>query len=578
MNTNITVGELFLFSKIKYGVNSKNVPIYEFHPLSPSLPFTKVASTYGKKHGTQENIYVVVEYDASYEKANILEILGPISSPVAGFMAIQIRHLGYTGQLRSRKNERRVLVDTPVTVNPTEEDLIEENKDICILATIDPPGCQDIDDAISFSSVHDTIGVHIADVSSIVKSNSEIDKWFKLQPLTLYRPDGEVFHSLPRTLSTETCSLRPNEIRNVISVFFTIEKNENGDIINVSTKLKESKIRSKAQLTYDDADQLLRSHNDWKSFATTVEQWNNWLQSTKAKEVCESRGHAEDRIAIQLALQESREEDNVAKKVSHGGGQCISDSHNMIAFLMIQANAYVANILTQYAKDTNQYTLLRSHQHNVQSDSASSTRQIQWASACAEYVCTQQLVKHCALNLSCYTHFTSPIRRYADVQVHRMLKCYLHSVVSDEMCKENITLLADNLNHYMQKHHRVEIEWDWWWNVACKYKKESIHEKKQVAATVIHWSVCETFGVSILLWFEDMQRNVWVRAIHPKLMKDIQIRNNDVSLELISNEMNMHTTFKRGDSVCVKWWWNIEKGIRGLKFIWIHPVLLTEMY
>ena len=76
------VGEILLFSKIRYGRTKKNVPLYRFLPLRPCLlPPTKVATTYGTTHGESNSVYAVVEYADDYletGRSTVVEILGPL--------------------------------------------------------------------------------------------------------------------------------------------------------------------------------------------------------------------------------------------------------------------------------------------------------------------------------------------------------------------------------------------------------------------------------------------------------------------------------------------------------------------
>jgi exoribonuclease R len=555
----IVVGELHLFSKTKYGTTAKHVPLYKFVPLRPSTrPCAKVASTYGTKHTTSTNLYVVVQYSKlSPDKATIVEILGPITCPTAGLRAIQYRYLGYIGQTRSRKAERAIMLSAEgETRNITNAgdageagagSITREDATTCLLCTVDPPNCRDIDDAISFSSDHCTVGVHIADVASFVPCDGALDRWYRAQPYTLYRPDGKVQHSLPAEFATSHCSLVAQKMRRAMSVRFTIVREpETGAVCNVAPHITEEVIVSSAQLTYEDADGLRKTHSDWQALFEAVEEWQAWLTPPPV-------GVAAARL----------------------------DSHELIAFLMVQTNACVAQLLMADASKNKQYMLLRSHAVADDAIQLSTSRRVRYASGCASYVCTQHPVPHSALELPCYTHFTSPIRRYADLHVHRMLKAYLRNNTTCDapvplFQKEYVMALASDLNATAIKQHKVEIEWEWWWYVTFTTYLPVSHPQ-YLQGTIRQWSVDAQYGISILVCFEEaVQRRAWIRALHPELLSTVRVTEADDHLHLHSTDLGMDVRFIRWSEVRVKWWWNTEKGIRGLRFEWIEPVVLMS--
>jgi ribonuclease R len=131
------------------------------------------------------------------------------------------------------------------------EDLTDD-----LIVTIDPPDAQDYDDAISLTQTQKglwELAVHIADVSHFVPRGSSLDCGARKRGNTVYLP-GHTLPMLPEILSTGLCSLQPDQIRYTKSVFLTYHK----DGTLVASRFANTVIRSKARLTYEQADQAIR--------------------------------------------------------------------------------------------------------------------------------------------------------------------------------------------------------------------------------------------------------------------------------------------------------------------------------
>ncbi|XP_022079225.1 LOW QUALITY PROTEIN: helicase with zinc finger domain 2-like [Acanthaster planci] len=130
-----------------------------------------------------------------------------------------------------------------------------------VVFTIDPPESQDLDDALSVDAVEENyfIGIHIADVSYFVKKDSDLDKEAQERATSFYPSFAKPINMLPAQLSNRLCSLLPEEDRLTVSVFVTLD--ENGQVVG-DVKIVRSVIRSRIQLTYDAAEKIIKMTND----------------------------------------------------------------------------------------------------------------------------------------------------------------------------------------------------------------------------------------------------------------------------------------------------------------------------
>lgn len=559
MNPHIIPGELQLFSKVRYGKTKKGISLYRFVPFNSEYPIAKVATTYGKTHTEQTNIYILAQYnneelqtkDATNKlvRATLVDILGPINDETTGFLAIQYHYLGYNSY-RTSKNKKRILQETNLSQNYSNIPIYPHRQiqsrtvyNPEILCTIDPEGCQDIDDAISFEIIDSKkalIGVHITDVDEIVKEDSSLDKWFQEQPFTLYRPDS-IQHSLPESLSTNECSLLPNQKRGTLSVLYYLEYQKDDtsqeiQITKVTPELNAFVIESKEKLTYSEATERISTNSQWKQFSSFIKEW---------QEVEKQYSHS----------LENDEKDND------------SFSHNMIAFLMIRTNAYIAEKLLIHPD--NEKVLLRSH-GSICQEKLDKEATNNWNTLHAKYVLSDKAIPHTALQLNAYTHFTSPIRRYADLLVHRQVKNKLLPFLLRE---NNVkTEMCERINKYQKDLHRVETSWEWWKYIQQKYNSDEIeiHEK----GIILDWGDFEDdskYGLSVFIQFGN--RRAWVRVIHPQLLHLVKItRNeNDIEIKTLSDEKTWKVNLFQ--EVEIKCWWDSSRGIRGIRFYWIDPVL-----
>jgi len=313
--------------------------------------------------------------------------------------------------------------------NLTEEDF-EETKRVDLTGlytfTIDPTSSKDFDDAISISREEHgfTLGVHIADVSHYIKPNSALDIFAKQKMNTVYL-NGDTTHMLPSELSNNLCSLVPNELRNAVTVMTDFDKQ--GNIIRYS--IFRSKILSKKRYTY----QEVRDQIENQVMDTNIE---NLYQFIKNKFPGIDTQYNLPMYNIQLDNQKSPINVEI---------ESYDMSHLMIEKCMILANEIVAEDLS------NKGALFpyRCHPEPSQEQEEKYLKQKNYSDnnfyqeiikikSFKNAYYSHDNISHFGLDSKKYCHFTSPIRRYTDIIVHRVLlnECTYSKDELDEICQQ----------------------------------------------------------------------------------------------------------------------------------------------
>ncbi|EGR33437.1 rnb family protein, putative [Ichthyophthirius multifiliis] len=319
------------------------------------------------------------------------------------------------------------------------------------VCSIDPIGCKDIDDAlhcIKLPSGNYEVGVHIADVSHFVKANSPIDKEAQNRCTTVYLVDRRT-DMLPKLLTETLCSLKDDGERLSFSVVWEIDPE--GNIIQ--TRYHKSVIHSVASLNYQQAQNMIDNKNDNTELTNSIRYLNLLAKKLKAKRIQNG--------ALSLASTQVKFsfDDETHNPIDVSFYQ-MYDTNSLIEEFMLLANVSVAQKIIDHFPSI---SILRQHQqpkqkqikelasilskigYNLDFSSnknlAHSLDQINRdndsffnklirimttrAMNEAVYLCTADAdytdFYHYGLAAPLYTHFTSPIRRYADILVHRLL-------------------------------------------------------------------------------------------------------------------------------------------------------------
>jgi ribonuclease R len=316
--------------------------------------------------------------------------------------------------------------------------------------TIDPLDAKDFDDALSFKKLDNgnyEIGVHIADVTHYVDLKSELEKEAYDRATSVYLVDRTI-PMLPERLSNGLCSLRPNEDKLTFSAVF--EMDDKGKI--KSEWFGRTIIHSDRRFTYEEAQEVLESgKGDYAHELITL----NTLAKKLRKERFNKGAVNFETTEVKFKLDEKGKPLAVIPKVR-------KDAHKLIEEFMLLANKQVATFVYNYKKGKEKNTFVYrihdfpdpdkvkdfsvfakqfGHKMNVEEQSISRSLNdlMEKIEGKPEQNILEQLAirtmakakystetkGHFGLAFDHYAHFTSPIRRYPDMMVHRLLQSYL---------------------------------------------------------------------------------------------------------------------------------------------------------
>ena len=349
------------------------------------------------------------------------------------------------------------------------------------IVTIDPKDARDFDDAISLSHNDDgttTLGVHIADVSHFVPEGSVLDEEARQRGTSVYFP-RRVVPMLPESLSAGVCCLKQDERRFAKSVFITYDSR--GEVLR--TRHTESVIRSRQRLTYEQAQEICDGDGGFsaetKSLVRNMERLARLVAARRRRA---GMLHL-DLPDVDLVLDEKG-------RVIGANPTGSQFSHTIIEMFMIEANEAVAALFADLGvpavrrihppPDEESYGLLRvlaqssgyplgpaqPTRHELQSLLAAVSDRPEGYAVNLALLRTFHQARysiehqgHFALASKHYCHFTSPIRRYPDLMIHRLLSRYLHkrSLVDDDEGEE-LEEVAVQLSELERRAESAEME------------------------------------------------------------------------------------------------------------------------
>lgn len=368
-------------------------------------------------------------------RGKIVEVLGYPDEPHVDMEAV-IRKYGLSAEFPA--SVLRELETLPQNPSPGELARRENWTDRTVI-TIDPASARDFDDAISITATPSgwTLAVHIADVSHFVRPGGALDGEALRRGNSTYLPD-RVLPMLPPRLSDDLCSLRPDVVR--LTKVCEMKFDQKGKMLRA--RFADAFIRSKARLTYQEAFAMLKGNDKGEVPSTVREAWN--LASIL-------RRNRYAKGALDLDFPEVRAVMDKDGRVTGIITEEYDESHQLIEECMLAANEAVALTL----KNGNRPTIYRVHEE------PDSSKLFEFGQLCKLYGYPvhdigqrqylnelmksikgspdEQLLKlallkslmrarydteplgHYGLATPNYCHFTSPIRRYADLVVHRSL-------------------------------------------------------------------------------------------------------------------------------------------------------------
>jgi len=333
--------------------------------------------------------------------------------------------------------------------------------------TIDPVDAKDFDDALSIEKLENgnyKVGVHIADVSHYVKAGTSIDKEASGRGNSVYLV-GKAIPMLPEKLSNNICSLVPNEDRLTFTVIF--EMTDKGNLLN--HQIAKTIINSKRRFTYEEAQKIIESgEGDFANEVRLLNELARQLRNTRMKTGSFEFFSPE----VEFQLDESGYPSNILKKE-------IKESNMLVEEFMLLANKTIAERIfsrgnvpfvyrvhdfpdeekitefTRFVKSlgysfnpkggkaATQFNQLMQQVKGTEEEGVISELAVR---SMAKAIYSTKNIGHYGLGFKNYTHFTSPIRRYADLLVHRVLDKTLISKSGKNYSLDQLTKICEHIS------------------------------------------------------------------------------------------------------------------------------------
>ena len=431
------------------------------------------------------------------------------------------------------------------------------NKPVC---SIDPPGCKDIDDAlhaVELPNGNYELGVHIADVSHYVKAGSAVDKIAAKNCNTIYLVHKRT-DMLPKVLTENLCSLVGKKERLAFSVLWEFDKN-NLEIKNV--KYGKSVIKSMTALTYEQAQNILNDKNDNSKMATSIKILDIITRDLKRKRM-------EDGALILSSNSMKFNLDNETNTITDISEYKTFQTNSLVEECMLLANVWVAKKIYQSypscailrrhpppkEKELNNFIqILKERGHELKAGNnlelnnsldnikkegdpffnklvrSLLTRTMNQAKYFPSCEFSYEDFYHYGLAMDIYTHFTSPIRRYSDILVHRLLSAALEN---DYLPMELTNKVKMNKEcTQMNRQNRVGFFCGQDSNYFSAFTFFKEHEKERKKFEVVIHNIDENFikGMSVEYGIEgniDFDKIGGIETVDP-IGKTFKLKNGD---------------------------------------------------
>lgn len=461
-----------------------------FKKFTPLIPGMKPFSVKTKKT-TLTDIYVI----ASFKNAIVLEY----------FEKIDLKDLP---MIFAKSNWTNCFKNNII---PTiiENDFTPDRIDFTHLMayTIDPEGSEDRDDAISYDLNNNKLYIHIADPTSYIEFQSDIDNELKNRCETIYL--DKVQHMLPPPLSTEIISLTEGKKNRA----FTLECELSDYFLVMKYKFYKSYISVK-NLTYDEADIIIKNKEN-KQLEKLYEIGKNF-------------------------------------KISKD-----YDIHKMVEYYMVLCNQYVAEELKNIPSIIRYNNSKQIYNHTFNDTFKNISNKIldlhmNCKNDAASYEVNTTHTGHTILDLEHYTHFTSPLRRYTDMVLHRILYNFISN--------KNTIYNEEKLKNICSNTNQVKSIYKYCYNLNNLNKIMNGQIQKNLDTVLIYFE-----NDFIKLYNEEYNLVISISLIHPTIKKSTIITNNNFyennSYELLIETKN----YNNNEIIKLKLFQNIKIKIYSFK-------------
>ncbi len=412
-------------------------------------------------------------------EGEIIENYGNIHLPGQDILAVALEHQVPIEFSKDNNNYVKENIEQEIS-KPDLKGRLDLRKHLIV--TIDGDNARDFDDAIEVSKNDDgtfTLGVHIADVSHYVQTGNPIDRDAVTRGTSIYLTD-RVIPMLPFELSNGICSLNPNVDRYTMSCIMKIDYD--GRVIDY--EISPSIIRSSYRLTYSNVNKLYAHQHKFEDNDLNNMLYNALILSKIIRKERESRGAMDlDKQEAEIVCNEEGKPIDIVKRF-RGDSEMMIEDFMIVANETVASHIYFMNLPFIYRvhdepnlQKLQDFALLLKplgyglnvkngvHSRQLQSilDKSYGTPQhdviaklMLRSLSKAKY--SENNIGHFSLGSSCYTHFTSPIRRYPDLLVHRLLKLYLndYSMIDLDDLEYRISSLAKSCSDYERRAMKLE--------------------------------------------------------------------------------------------------------------------------
>ena len=457
---------------LKRGVNRIVGTIYFKKEIGYVIPDDKklnfqVEIPKGMNNGSVDGHKVVVEVKEFKNKGNavgeVTKILGHVNDPGVDILAVVEKY-----EIKSEWDQETIDELETIPEEISEKDK-EGRRDLTgeMIFTIDGDDTKDIDDAISVKKLENgnyELGVHIADVSYYVKEGSPLDTEAMERGTSVYLVD-RVIPMIPHKLSNGICSLNPEVERLAMSCVMEIDTK--GKVVDY--EIFESVIKSRIQMTYKKVNKILEENivpEGYEPYADTLRLMKELADIIRKMK--DERGQLDfDVDEAKVIVDETGKPLDVVLRDRGAGEKLIEDfmiaANECVATHIFYMNLPFVYRVHEYPKEEKIHTYLSFVSSlgyhvpgNVKDLSPKSTQNLltflkdkpefkvlssQLLRSMQKAIYLPQNLGHYGLASKCYTHFTSPIRRYPDTTVHRLLRTYLF--------KKDLS--PETINHWEQK-------------------------------------------------------------------------------------------------------------------------------
>ena len=452
------------------GIIKKSKSFYFISPDDPSI-HRDIYINESKLNGAKTGDKVIVgkliwETSMLNPEGEVLEVLGK-----SGSHDTEILSLAREFELKY-KFDKNVLTEAEKISSSISSEDIKKRLDFRNINTftIDPEDAKDFDDALSLQRLNNgnfSIGIHIADVSHYVTMDTSLDEEALIRGNSVYFV-GKVIPMLPEKLSNTVCSLVPYEDRLTYSV--VVEINNRGKVVDY--KISKSIINSKRRFTYDEVQQIIEKGRG--DFSEDILQLNKIAQILRNKRMREG---SFDFVTPEVKF--NLDENGIP--VSYNL-KLMKESNMLVEEFMLLANKTVAMHIALPKSGMAKPFVYRVHDYpdpekinefarfvktlgySFDPGMASKSKQFQALlnqakgkeeealinelaiRSMAKAIYSPNNIGHYGLGFKYYTHFTSPIRRYSDLVVHRLLDSYSRKKDGEIYSLEELDEICDNIS------------------------------------------------------------------------------------------------------------------------------------